>query len=90
MSLDNFVPFVMKKIEDDEVAVFTVAMESESHMFMVRKRLDENMVELEHEESQLPRGRISTVPPRDDVYELLQSSEEFVEFVSDVYSLGKS
>lgn len=77
----EYEPHVMSTIHDDGTARFTVAMDDESHSFEATVR--ENQVSITFEESIDYRGNIRTAEPRQEVWDILTTSEEFQEFVSD-------
>jgi len=80
--MSDMMPLIMKSVMKDGSACITVSREYADHMFTVEYDMVEKEVMIEHEESQVDRGRIITERPCDEVYNLLTSSEEFQEYIT--------
>jgi hypothetical protein len=72
---------VMKTIMKDGSARMTVSIDDADHMFTVQLSERDDEVMIEHEESQLYRGCITTGRPCDEVYSVLTDSREFQEYI---------
>jgi hypothetical protein len=72
---------VMKSIMSDGTARITVSTSYADHMFTVHVSEQCDEIEIEHEESKLCRGQITTVRPPEEVYQCLTNSQAFQEYI---------
>lgn len=80
----QYEPLVMLTVEPDGTGRFTVSVDEEDHRFEVD--VSSNSVEIEYVETLSYRGQIRFSDPRDEVYEILTSSEEFQSFVGQAFN----
>lgn len=84
----EYEPLVMLTVEDDGTGRFTVSVDEEDYRFEVVAT--GGSVEIEYIETLSWRGQIRVSEPRDEVYDVLTSSEEFQQFVGETLTSDAS